>query len=67
MPDDPDYLSYTRGVQGLNYVCGAEYETKLNVHQLGLWSTLATTCQKQVCGMITIAPCLSVLTKTQAL
>ena len=27
MPDDPDYLSYTPGVQGHNYVYGAEYET----------------------------------------
>ena len=27
MPDDPDYLSYTPGVQGWNYVYGAEYET----------------------------------------
>ena len=26
MPDDPDYLSYTPGVQGNNYVYGAEYE-----------------------------------------
>ena len=28
MPDDPDYLSYTPGVQGHNYVYGAEYETR---------------------------------------
>ena len=27
MPDDPDYLSYQPGVQGANYVYGAEYET----------------------------------------
>ena len=27
MPDDPDYLSYTPGVQGWSYVYGAEYET----------------------------------------
>ena len=27
MPDDPDYLSYSPGVQGYNYVFGAEYET----------------------------------------
>ena len=27
MPDDPDYLSYRPGVQGSNYVYGAEYET----------------------------------------
>ena len=27
MPDDPDYLSYQPGVQGYNYVYGAEYET----------------------------------------
>ena len=27
MPNDPDYLSYTPGVQGYNYVYGAEYET----------------------------------------
>ena len=27
MPDDPDYLSYTPGVQGYNYVYGAEYQT----------------------------------------
>ena len=26
MPDDPDYLSYTPGVQGQNYVYGAEYQ-----------------------------------------
>ena len=26
MPDDPDYLSYTPGVQGWSYVYGAEYE-----------------------------------------
>ena len=26
MPDDPDYLSYQPGVQGYNYVYGAEYE-----------------------------------------
>ena len=26
MPDDPDYLSYTSGVQGYNYVYGVEYE-----------------------------------------
>ena len=26
MPDDPDYLSYQPGVQGLNYVYGTEYE-----------------------------------------
>ena len=27
MPDDPDYLSYQPGVQGRNFVYGAEYET----------------------------------------
>ena len=27
IPDDPEYLSYTPGVQGWNYVFGAEYET----------------------------------------
>ena len=27
MPDDPDYLSYQPGVQGYNYVYGAEYHT----------------------------------------
>ena len=27
MPDDPDYLSYRSGVQGLNYVYGVEYQT----------------------------------------
>ena len=27
MPDDPDYLSYQPGVQGYNYVYGAEYQT----------------------------------------
>ena len=27
MPDDPDYLSYTPGVQGWSYVYGAQYET----------------------------------------
>ena len=27
MPDDPDYLSYTPGVQGHSYVYGAEYQT----------------------------------------
>ena len=27
MPNDPDYLSYTPGVQGYNSVFGAEYET----------------------------------------
>ena len=27
MPDDPDYLSYTPGVQGYSYVYGAEYKT----------------------------------------
>ena len=27
MPDNPDYLSYQPGVQGYNYVYGAEYET----------------------------------------
>ena len=27
MPNDPDYLSYQSGVQGYNYVYGAEYET----------------------------------------
>ena len=27
MPDDPDYLRYTPGIQGYNYVYGAEYET----------------------------------------
>ena len=27
MPDDPDYLSYQPGVQGTNYVYGAEYQT----------------------------------------
>ena len=27
MPDDPDYLSYQSGVQGYNYVYGAEYES----------------------------------------
>ena len=27
MPEDPDYLSYHSGVQGANYVYGAEYET----------------------------------------
>ena len=27
MPDDPDYLSYQPGVQGYNYVYGAEYES----------------------------------------
>ena len=26
MPDDPDYLSYQSGIQGYNYVYGAEYE-----------------------------------------
>ena len=30
MPDDPDYLSYRPGVQGANYVYGAEYETQTN-------------------------------------
>ena len=29
MPDDPDYLSYTPGVQGANYVYGAEYQTSV--------------------------------------
>ena len=28
MPDDPDYLSYTPGVQGHSYVYGAEYESR---------------------------------------
>ena len=28
MPDDPDYLSYQPGVQGYNYVYGAEYESR---------------------------------------
>ena len=27
MPDDPDYLSYTPGVQGYSYVYGAEYQS----------------------------------------
>jgi len=27
MPDDPDYLHYTPGVQGTNYVYGARYQT----------------------------------------
>ena len=27
MPDDPDYLSHTPGVQGRNFVYGAEYQT----------------------------------------
>ena len=27
MPDDPDYLSYSSGVQGYNYVYGVQYET----------------------------------------
>jgi len=27
MPDDPDYLRYQPGIQGYNYVYGAEYET----------------------------------------
>ena len=27
MPDDPDYLSYKPGVQGWNYLYGAEYQT----------------------------------------
>ena len=30
MPDDPDYLSYTPGVQGWNYVYGTEYEEPLS-------------------------------------
>ena len=39
-------------------------QLKLSVHQHGLWSTLGTSCQKDF-GVITTAPCMSVLTRTQ--
>ena len=91
MPDDPDYLSYQPGVQGIAMcmeqsiiqredhskllpstmfpvLCAMLQQgwqsqwsqLKLSVHQHGLWSTLATSCQTIV---IIIVPCMSVLTK----
>ena len=46
MPDDPDYLSYTPGVQGYNYVYGAEYWT------VGHFQLLTTTMFPVQCAML---------------
>ena len=40
MPDDPDYLSYQPGVQGYNYVYGAEYIIQREDHSKLLPSTM---------------------------
>ena len=48
MPNDPDYLTYQPGVQGLSYAYGAEYQT----HHGPLTRLLKTTMFPVLCAML---------------
>ena len=57
MPDDPDYLGYSSGVQGSNYVYGAEYQSSVGpLSAFNNHNVPCTVCCASTRGAVTMIP-----------